>query len=284
MIAPVLLGAASAWRMSAKLDPWFFVVVLAGALLLHLAANGIDDVYDHVSGVDPIADSMFPRDAPGWKPIQRGLITVRRAYLVSVSLYALSLLIGFYLSLVVGWFALLIAIPGALLSYFYTAPPARLDYRGLGLGELSVFLSFGPIPALGAFYVLSGKVSWEVAAISLPAGALTVCVLLCHDLIYYDAYKEGGKRSLAVVLGRSATAKALSWTVVVCYFAVTVAVASAMLPPTCLAVVAALPLFSRFWDFGGEPVAPPVYGARTTAAFIHSAVFTSLLALGLALA
>ena len=59
----------------------------------------------------------------------------------------------------VGWIALAIAIPGILLSYFYVAPPLKLDYRGLGLGELSIFFSFGPIPALGAFYVLTGGLS-----------------------------------------------------------------------------------------------------------------------------
>src|SRR5437667_101367 len=103
--------------------------------------------------------------------------------------------------------ALGIAIPGILLSYFYAAPPVKLDYRGLGMGELAIFLSFGPIPCLGTYYVLTGGLSLIPLILSIPTGLLTTSVLLSHDKIFFDAYSEAGKRSLAVVLGRNLTNK-----------------------------------------------------------------------------
>ena len=108
---------------------------LLGSVSLLLAANGIDDVYDQLNGVDATADRLFPKEFPGWKPITRGVISVRDGFVISGLFYALSVAIGLYLSVVVGWLAIGIALPGILLSYFYTAPPLKLDYRGLGSGS-----------------------------------------------------------------------------------------------------------------------------------------------------
>src|SRR6266849_9124963 len=195
MIAPVVLGAALAWHQARTFDPAIFALTLLGSVSLLFAANGIDDVYDQLNGVDSTADRLFPKEFPGWKPITRGLITVRDGLVISGLFYLLSILVGAYLSLLVGWLAIGIAVPGILLSYFYTAPPLKLDYRGLGLGELSILLSFGPIPCVGAFYVLTRSIAVVAAVLPVSTGLLTVNVLLMHDLIFFEAYKQAGKRS-----------------------------------------------------------------------------------------
>lgn len=278
MIAPVTLGAALAWHLWGTFNPLYFVLALCGSVLLHLAANAIDDVYDYVNGVDGAADAIFPKDSPAWKPMARGMMSLRGGYQLSYALYGASLLIGVYLSIVVGWIALAIAAPGILLSYFYTAPPLKLDYRGLGLGELSILVSFGPIPALGAFYVLSSHLSWTAFMFSLPSGILTVCVLLVHDLIYIEPYQQSGKRSLAVMLGRRRTSAVVTCLGALCYAAVIGAVIFGFAPPYALGVLLAFPLFMKVADFSGKERPIQEYGARTKAAFLHSSLFTILLA------
>lgn len=284
MLAPVFLGAALAWHVAGTFSPLVFLVALAGSLLLHLAANTVDDVYDFVNGPDKVSERLFPLDAPGWKPIARGMVSVSRGLAVSYALYGLSLLCGLYLSLVVGWYALAIAAPGILLSYFYTAPPLKLDYRGLGLGELSILLSFGPIPVLGVFYVLSGQLSLLPVIIAIPSGLLTTGVLLSHDLIFYDAYKQAGKRSLAVVLGRKRAALLLSSISAIAYALLLLMMGLGAIPLTGLIALLALPLFPRFADFRGTERPPPEYGGRTKLAFLHSTLFTALVGLGYLLA
>src|SRR5271167_26111 len=200
MVGPVILGTAVAWHATHVFEPGLFALTLLGSLSLLLAANGIDDIYDQLNGVDATADRLFPKEFPGWKPITRGGFSVRDGFVISGFFYALSVAIGLYLSVIVGWLAIGIAIPGILLSYFYTAPPLKLDYRGLGLGELSILVSFGPIPCLGAFYVLTGGVSLLPVVASVSTGLLTVNVLMTHDLIFLEPYRQAGKRSLAVVL------------------------------------------------------------------------------------
>lgn len=283
MIAPVALGAAAAWHFASSFSPVLFLLVLAGSVSLHLAANGIDDVYDFVNGTDKIAEDIFPKEAPGWKPIPRGLMSVGDAFKVSYLFYGFSLAVGLILSVVVGWFALAIAVPGILLSYFYTAPPLRLDYRGLGLGELSILLSFGPIPALGSYYVMSGQLSLIPVLLGIPSGVLTVAILMRHDQIFYDVYKQAGKKSLAVVLGRRKTSVFASGMSVIAFGLLAVYVGMGMVPIACALGLGAVAIFYTAKEFGRRELTPPEYGNVTQRAFLVSTSFTLLFALGLAL-
>jgi 1,4-dihydroxy-2-naphthoate octaprenyltransferase len=283
IVAPVAVGTAVAWFADRSFQPFFFLLVVAGAVCLHVAANAIDDVYDYTNGVDGVSDRLFPKDAPGWKPIPRGLVSVGEGYAVASVFYIISLAIGVYLSLVVGWMALAIAVPGIILSWAYTAPPVKLDYRGLGLGEISVMLSFGPIPALGAYFVMARHLSLLPVVAAVPTGLLTASVLITHDLIFFDAYKASGKVSLAVMLGKRGTARALSLISAIAYLLVVLLVVGRYLPVTGLLVLVSLPLAVRLMDLQGRERSPEAYGSRTILAFVHSVAFSALLALGLLL-
>ena len=283
MLAPLAIGIGSAWYLRGSLNPLFVSLVIIGSIFLHLAANSIDDVYDFINGVDQVSDKMFPKDFPGWKPMTRGLISVNEGYAISFIFYSLSLVIGVYLSVVVGWLALIIAVPGIILSYFYAAPPLKLDYRGFGLGELSILLSFGPIPSLGAFYVLTGSVSALPFLAGIPAGLLTVNVLLSHDMIFYDAYRLAGKKSLAVLLGRIRAAQLSVALGGIAYLSMLTLVAFKILPISSLLALLALPLFLRKADFKNQELPSPMYGPRTMRMFSHSVLFSLLLTLGLLL-
>jgi 1,4-dihydroxy-2-naphthoate octaprenyltransferase len=210
-------------------------------------------------------------------------MSVGQGLAISTVFYLLSLAVGVYLSVVVGWVALAIAVPGILLSYFYAAPPLKLDYRGFALGELAIFLSFGPIPTLGAFYVLTRGLTILPLLVSLPAGILTMNVVMTHDLIFYDSYREAGKRSLTVVLGRASTERLTFVTALLAYVVVAALVVVGEVPTRCLLVFLALPLFilRGLPSKGERPV--PEYAKMTARVFAHSVLFSILLAVGLLL-
>lgn len=280
---PVVLGASAAWLTDRSFQLPLFAICLGAAVCLHVAANAIDDVYDYSNGVDSVSDRLFPKDTPGWKPIPRGMISVSEGFAVASLFYLVSILAGIYLAFVVGWLALAIAVPGIVLSWLYTAPPFKLDYRGLGLGELSILISFGPIPALGTYYVLAHHLSAIPVLASIPTGLLTANVLISHDLIFYDPYKASGKQSLAIRLGKRATARLLTAVSALAYVIILALVATSYIPPTALLVVLTVPLTVKLADFHGCERAPPEYGSRTTLAFLLTVMFTGLLALGLLL-
>ena len=283
MIAPIVLGFAVSWFTFRMVNPVLAVLVLTGSIFLHLAANSVDDVYDFVNGVDTVSDKFFPREFPGWKPIPRGLVSVGQGLAISFVFYLFSLSIGIYLSLSVGWVALIIAVPGILLSYFYAAPPLKLDYRGLGLGELAIFLSFGPIPALGAFYVLTSSVSTLPVVAAIPTGLLTASILITHDMIFFDAYSAAGKRSLAVMFGRRRAARLVMVLGVLSYSIVAASVAVGYFPVLSLLILAALPLFLKGMVSTSTDLPPPAYAKKTMLLFLHSVTFTLLLGLGFVL-
>ena len=143
IISPVLIGTALAWFAQRIFIPSIFVLALLASVLLHLGANTIDDVYDFESGVDVTSNKMFPPDFGGWKVLPRGLMTFNQAKLLAYSFLVPAILIGFYLAYVAGPVILLLGFVGVFFAYFHVAPPLRLGYRGLGLSEFGIFLSFG---------------------------------------------------------------------------------------------------------------------------------------------
>ena len=230
IILPGIVGTALAFSDSRRIDFPFFGLVILGIVVLHLGANAIDDSYDYENGVDQIANSMFPRNFGGWKPIPRGYLSLKAAKTISLALFAISLLIGAYFGFAVGPWAFLLGLFGFLLAFFYCAPPLKLDYRGIGLGELAIFFSFGPIPVLGAYYVQTGILSMHALLVSVPIGIMTVTILIDHDLIFYEVYSKARKYSLATVLGRRNTLRASLGLSVASFTMVVVLVLTHLLP------------------------------------------------------
>jgi 1,4-dihydroxy-2-naphthoate octaprenyltransferase len=283
VLAPLLVGTAAAWYASRSLNPLLLGLLFLGSASLLIASNSIDDVYDFINGVDEVSEKMFPKEFPGWKPIPRGLMSVSQGLTISLAFYLLTIAVGVYLSVAVGWVALAIAVPGIFLSYFYVAPPLKLDYRGLALGEIAIFLSFGPIPALGAYYVLTGSLAILPLLVSIPSGILTVNLLLTHDMIFYEPYRAAGKRSLTVVLGRVRAERLTFGLALGAYALVAVLAAARVVPLASLLVVLALPILLS----QGRPseVERPVqeYAKMTGRLFVHSVMFAVLFAAGLVL-
>jgi 1,4-dihydroxy-2-naphthoate octaprenyltransferase len=108
--------------------------------------------------------------------------------------------IGLYLSITCGWIVFWIGLIGLLAGITYTAPP--LKYKYVALGELSVFLMWGPLMVEGAYYVQRQTLSSEAFWISLPFGALVALVLLANNIRDIEHDRSRGIQTLAILLGR----------------------------------------------------------------------------------
>jgi 1,4-dihydroxy-2-naphthoate octaprenyltransferase len=282
MLSPVLVGSALAWWTSRVFDPVIFALVVVGSALFHLAANTIDDAYDYASGVDQLSNSMFPPDFGGWKVLPRALMTFSQAKLIAYLFFALTLAIGLYLTYLAGPLVLLLGLVGAFFAYFHVAPPLRLGYRGLGLSELGIFLSFGVLPVMGSFLVQSSYVSSTTLLAGVPLGLLTASILINHDQIFLEPYEKAGKRSLTVTVGRT-TAKTTAFVFTLfAYLIVIVAVATGLLPIACLLILLALPLFWSQIRLYRTPAQSPLhYVNLTQRTFALSVIFGVLMATAL---
>jgi 1,4-dihydroxy-2-naphthoate polyprenyltransferase len=283
IILPALAGTALAYSSLHTVDFAFLGLVLVGVVMLHLGANAIDDSYDFQNGVDQIANSAFPRDFGGWKPIPRGHMSLRDGKIVSATLFVLSMLIGVYFWLVVGPWAFVLGFLGFLLAFFYCAPPLKLDYRGAALGELAIFLSFGPIPVLGAYYVQTGSLGLSALLVSIPIGIMTVTVLIDHDLIFYEVYSKARKLSLGTVLGRKNALLASLGLTLVSYGMVFILALTHVLPIWSIAapVASGALLLRKRSSFVQPNQPPPFYVSFTENGLFANWLFTLILVLSI---
>jgi 1,4-dihydroxy-2-naphthoate octaprenyltransferase len=192
-MSPVLVGTACAYAAgSARWLP--ALAALVAALLLQVAANLANDVFDHARGADN-EERLGPT-----RVVQAGLLPARRVtggVLVSLGL---ALLVGCYLAWVGGWPIVVIGLASMLSAVAYTAGPYPLGYHGLG--DLFVLLFFGFVAVMGTTFVQVGHVPELAGWASVPVGTLATAVLVVNNLRDLATDARAGKRTLAVRLGR----------------------------------------------------------------------------------
>src|SRR5512144_2061093 len=189
--------------------PW--IVVTLGLFVAHGTNNLLNDYTDFSRGIDK--DNYF-RTQYGVHPLAQGFwdkSTHLRWFAVSGLLAALSGVYALYVtsfaSIVIWLFAV-----GAFILLFYTYP---LKY--VGIGELSIFLIWGPIMIAGVFYVLTGVWDWTVVLASIPVGLNVVTINLGKhtDKAREDVGK--GVRTLPVLLGEPAARSLTIGSIVLSY-------------------------------------------------------------------
>ena len=196
-IASITLAAAYAHYLGYRINIVSLALALIGALLLHMSVNVINDYYDTLYGVDT-------PDVLRYRPhaILMGITNARSMLNIGLALLIAGSLMGIYLALTVSPLILIIGAIGVFLVYEYTGPPLKLKYRGLG--ELSVFLAWGPLMTLGSMLASTGVIDYVVALVSIPVALLVVATLYANNVRDIERDRDKGAYTLAVMLGRNA--------------------------------------------------------------------------------
>lgn len=194
-VAPVCVGTALA---VADAPPRWDVIAacFAVALLLQIAANFANDLFDFERGADTDARLGPPR------AVQQGWITSARMRRAVAATLAVALVPGLWLIAEGGW---PFAVAGALAiaaALAYTGGPLPLGY--VGLGEVAVFAFFGVVAVCGSQWLQSGAFSGVALGASVAPGALASAILVVNNLRDLATDRAAGKRTLAVRLGARA--------------------------------------------------------------------------------
>jgi 1,4-dihydroxy-2-naphthoate octaprenyltransferase len=234
-----------------------YLATLAGTVFLHAATNLINDYYDVQSGVDTpeVATAQYRPH-----PLVEGKLEAGQVRTAAYILYGLSILIGIYLAATRGWALMWIGLIGAFASLTYTAPP--LKYKYSALGEISVFLMWGPLMVAGAFFVQRQEFSINAFWISLPFGVLVALVLLANNIRDIKHDHDKGILTLAIVLGQQKGILLYATLVVVAYLGIIWMSIFGPLNLWSLLVLASLPLALRLLKQMKERV-PADADART---------------------
>ena len=92
---------------------------------------------------------------------------------------------------------------GALMLLFYTYP---LKY--FALGELAIFLIWGPIMVGGVYLVLTGHWNWNVALAAIPFGLCVASINVGKHTDKHLEDKAKGVTTLPVVIGETRRTRA----------------------------------------------------------------------------
>jgi 1,4-dihydroxy-2-naphthoate octaprenyltransferase len=228
-----------------------WLLVALGLVLAHATNNLVNDVTDHLKGVDK---NNYFRAKYGPQPLEHGLLTLREmaVYIVVTGLPALA--IGLWLVYVrgaaVGW----LLASGVFFVLFYTFP---LKY--IGLGELAVLAVWGPLMIGGGYYVITGTWSWNVVIAGLPYALGVTTVIFGKHVDKYAEDKDKHIHTLPVLIGEKAARYAVLSLMVAQYIFVIYLTLIRFFTPVVLCVVLALPALRRAWEVYRlpKPAAPP---------------------------
>lgn len=195
-VGPVLVGSGVAFSDGAfSLFP--AVACLLGAMLLQIGVNLANDYFDYKNSIDS-EERLGPV-----RVTQSGLIAPSVVKMGMIISLALASLVFIYLAFVGGPVIVVIGIASVLAALGYSGGPFPLASNGLG--ELFVFIFFGLVAVGGTYYIQAGQLTWLAVAAAVPPGLLITAIMVVNNLRDIDTDRKAGKRSLAVILGRSRT-------------------------------------------------------------------------------
>ncbi len=239
-ILPVVTGALLYFHETGNLNWFYFILSLVGASFLHLSVNLFNDYFDHLNGCDEENKEFIRPFTGGSRAIQSGIFRPSIILLWAIVFLLGGSLIGLYFLYVVGFKLLWIGLIAIFSVLFYVN--RRFSLASIGLGELAVFLNFGPLAVLGSYLVQSGRFSFEAILVSLPLGFLITAVLYANEFPDYVADKKTGKWNLVVRLGRIRAKWGYLLLIAASYASVLYLVGNGILPKYALIILVTLPI------------------------------------------
>jgi 1,4-dihydroxy-2-naphthoate polyprenyltransferase len=276
----VLLGLASAAAAGVHLDPASATLTMFFALVAHAGANVVNDFYDAKSGCDAAnTERVFPFTG-GSRFIQNGVLTLRAAGIFGYGLLAAVIPAGLWLTAHSAPGLIWIGLAGLAVGLAYSAPPLKLQSRGVGeFGITAGWL----LVVIGSDFVQRRVFDFAPVAAGLGFALLVANVLYINQFPDIRADAQAGKRTVVVRLGVARARWGYALIALLCYGWVLAMVLRAQLPP--LALLSLLPAAASFaalrnlWNHAGQPPAlAPAIKLTILAASLHGLLLAGALA------
>lgn len=205
-VSGILIGNSLCFQHT-EFSVTLFVLMLFTAISFQIISNFANDYGDGIKGTDN-ENRLGPK-----RVLQQGLLSreILKKGIVIISL--ISLLLAFVLIFLAfgfnSWNYILIFIGLSFASVwaaiFYTVGNKAYGYYGFG--DLFVFLFFGGVSVLGAYFVQLKTFSYPAILLSLVVGFLSVGVLNLNNMRDIDNDAFVGKRTLVVIMGAAIAKK-----------------------------------------------------------------------------
>ena len=174
-----------------------FTATLLAAVLIQIGTNFANDYYDFTKGADN------DRRLGPLRVTQAGLVSPSAMKHAMFLVLGGAALLGLFLVWTGGLPILIIGLLSLCLAVFYTGGPFPLAY--VGLGDIFVFIFFGPIAVAGTYFLLASEWKAEAMLSGCAPGFLASAILVVNNLRDIETDGACGKKTLAVRLGSRAS-------------------------------------------------------------------------------
>ena len=243
-----MLPALTAVALSVGAGNFSVIAAIAsviGVACLHLGMNLLDDWFDYKVGSAEARQSVANEGFRG-RMVKYPYLTsgeaskaqLFKAICCFMGIAAVMGLIVMYLRgpMILGWVAACLVI-----GVSYSGGPLKLGFRGLG--ELVIFIMFGPLMMTGVYYAITGTLDWKITWLSIAVGMLVTNIVYSHSVLDAIPDQKMGKKTMAHLMGSGKGQIFLSALLnTVPYIMVVIAVVLGQLHPAFLAVLLVLPM------------------------------------------
>ncbi len=232
-----LLGLGTAmWRTQGQVPYGYYLLALIGALAAHISVNALNEYHDFQTGLDQLTQRTPFSGGSG--TLQARPELARQALALGLLSAGITILIGLFFLLRLGWGIVPLGLLGLLVVLAYTPllthiPLACLIAPGLGFGLLMV---------MGTDYVLTGQYSLTAFWASLVPFFLVNNLLLLNQFPDVEADRQVGRRHYPMVIGRTKSTYLYGLQLLLAYASLILAVLLGYLPWPALLGLLTLPL------------------------------------------
>jgi len=191
---PVCIGTALALPHP-NFRPSFFFIMLIASMLIQCATNMFNEYYDYQRGLDT-KDSVGIGGA-----IVRDGIAPQTVYRIAIACLSVAFLLGLYISSQTSWWIIGIGFFCMIIAYLYSGGPYPIS--ATPFGEIAAGLCLGVVVILIAYYIQTGVIHLLGVLISIPTAILIGAILMANNIRDLEEDTLHGRRTLAILLGRS---------------------------------------------------------------------------------
>ncbi len=217
-------------ELGSEVNWWFGVLALLGAAIFQASGNLIGDYFDyqhHVDRKETFGSSRMLVDQ---------VFQPKTILHFGIVLLAVGVVLGLFLCYRTGIDLLWIGAIGAMATYFYY----KLKFAALG--DLTIFIIYGPLIGLGTAYVMTGQLMWFAVVLNIPVAFLVVNILHANNT---RDIRDDGKANIktqAMLLGIKGAKIQYVVLSIGAYLGVVLMIIFKMIHPVALLMLLSLPL------------------------------------------
>lgn len=207
---PVFLGTTIALTVEETniSFPLFFAMLVA-SMLIQAATNMFNEYYDYKLGLDNENSVGI-----GGTIVRHG-VAPGTIMAIALSFYGIALLLGIYICAMSSWWLALVGLVCMLIGYLYTGGPYPIAYSPFGELVSGIVMGMGIV--LIAFFIQTNTVTLEAVLLSVPSMILVGAIMLSNNIRDIVGDTEGGRKTMAILVGRSNAVYILSIFFIVSY-------------------------------------------------------------------